>query len=144
MNETFGAKEKLQLLSIDHVVSWARAWLSSVSEDRTYEILDSEGMKWQTEINNEWSVEDWKDMVGRVADLANAYKQVPACPSDASFGIIAVQDPNLGKVKLFKALSLMFGETAAVYGFIRFSRALSALGARLFDLVIVEFFDDLT
>ena len=38
----------------------------------------------------------------------------------------------------------MFGETAAVYGFLRFSRAIAALAAALLDLVLVEFFDDFT
>ena len=38
----------------------------------------------------------------------------------------------------------MFGETAAVYGFIRISRALSAIASRLFYLLVVEYFDDFT
>ena len=36
----------------------------------------------------------------------------------------------------------MFGEAAAVYAFLRFSRALSALACSLFRTVAVEFFDD--
>ena len=36
----------------------------------------------------------------------------------------------------------MFGETAAVYAFLRVSRALSAILSRLFLIVGVEFFDD--
>ena len=38
----------------------------------------------------------------------------------------------------------MFGQVAAVYAFLRFSRALSAIASKLFDLVVVEFFDDFT
>eukprot|EP00973_Karenia_brevis_P040987 5671661-Karenia_brevis.AAC.1 len=38
----------------------------------------------------------------------------------------------------------MFGQTAAVYSFLRFSRALSMIAAKLFRLVSVEFFDDFT
>jgi hypothetical protein len=36
----------------------------------------------------------------------------------------------------------MFGETGAVYAFLRISRAIAALASRLFHLIIVEFFDD--
>ena len=39
---------------------------------------------------------------------------------------------------------MMFGETAAVYGFLRISRALAAIAARIFNLMVVEFFDDFT
>lgn len=46
--------------------------------------------------------------------------------------------------KLYKSRSLMFGQAAAVYGFLRFSRAIAALGTSLLALVLVEFFDDFT
>ena len=45
-------------------------------------------------------------------------------------------------MKLYRATALMFGETAAVYAFLRISRALSAILSRLFLIVGVEFFDD--
>eukprot|EP00973_Karenia_brevis_P036709 5058231-Karenia_brevis.AAC.1 len=38
----------------------------------------------------------------------------------------------------------MFGETAAVYAFLRISRALAALASRLFWLTVVNYFDDFT
>eukprot|EP00973_Karenia_brevis_P010996 1488992-Karenia_brevis.AAC.1 len=38
----------------------------------------------------------------------------------------------------------MFGQTAAVYSFLRFSRALSAIFKKIFLLTVVEFFDDFT
>ncbi len=65
-------------------------------------------------------------------------------PSCQSFSVIGAQDPSSGIVKLFEAWALMFGETAAVYGFLRISRALSTIASRIFDLMIVEFFDDFT
>ena len=76
--------------------------------------------------------------VGRLAD-----KQLARHPAHASLSIDAVLGPE-GEVKLFKALSLMFGTTAAVYAFLRFSRALSSLAARMLDLLVIEFFDDFT
>ena len=38
----------------------------------------------------------------------------------------------------------MFGETAAVYSFVRLSRAIAHIAAKLLHLVVVEFFDDFT
>ena len=38
----------------------------------------------------------------------------------------------------------MFGETAAVYAFLRLSRALSTLASKLLDLIVIEFIDDFT
>jgi hypothetical protein len=81
-------------------------------------------------------------LVGRVTDLANAYKQMPVHPADASVSVIAVQRPDSKEVSLFRAIALMFGETGAVYAFLRISRAIAALASRLFHLVVVEFFDD--
>ena len=63
-------------------------------------------------------------------------------PLDRHLSIVAVQCPEDLLVKFFRAKSLMFGQTAAVYGFLRFSRALSALAGEIFKLVTVEFFDD--
>ena len=38
----------------------------------------------------------------------------------------------------------MFGETAAVYAFLRLSHALAAIAVKTFSLLVVEFFDDFT
>ena len=91
-----------------------------------------------------WSVGQWCNLHGRVADLKAAYKQLPRHPAHASVSVVAVQDPSGSKVHFFQALSLMFGETAAVYGFLRFSRAIAAIACQIFKLVVVEFFDDFT
>jgi len=131
VNDAFGAEEKISLLSIDHVVAWSRAWASA-------------GELWACWLHEGWCLATWTDLVGRVADLKGAYKQVAVHPANASVSIVAVQEPGSFKVRLFRALALMFGETAAVYAFLRLSRAIAALATRLFDLVVVEFFDDFT
>jgi len=144
VNDAFGAREKVKLLSIDHVIAWARAWLGAVDEHRNVSILDAGGGRWIGELHRDWSLTEWRDLKGRVADLRNAYKQVAVHPAHSAFSVVAVQNPQGGKVELFRAVALMFGETAAVYGFLRISRALAALCARLFHLLLVEFFDDFT
>eukprot|EP00973_Karenia_brevis_P095366 12426998-Karenia_brevis.AAC.1 len=58
--------------------------------------------------------------------------------------VIAACDPGSGEAKLFTSNTLSFGQTAAVYGFLRFSRAISALARTIFGVSTVEFFDDFT
>ena len=144
VNNAFGSKEKVQLLGVDHVIAWSRAWLGAYKDDGGFDLVDSLGEKWCGRINKDWTKEEWRKIRGRITDLSNAYKQVPVNPRDKALSIIAVQDPDSMTVKLFRAMSLMFGETSAVYAFLRISRALSTLATRLFDLVVVEFFDDFT
>jgi len=144
VNDAFGSSEKVALLSVDHIVSWSRARLECCNEDRKVRLVDNAGTEWNGQLHDSWSVEDWRSIQGRVADLQNAYKQLAVHPSCQSFSVIAAQDPSSGIVKLFEAWALMFGETAAVYGFLRISRALSTIASRIFDLMIVEFFDDFT
>ena len=46
VKEMFGTTEKVQLLSVGHVVAWARAWISSVSDEGMFQIHDSNGEVW--------------------------------------------------------------------------------------------------
>ena len=143
INRAFGSEQKVSLLGIDHVVSWSRAILQA-EKDGKVEVTDNTGAKWETQLNPEWRKGKWASLTGRVADLKNAYKQVAVAPEHKSFNVIAVYDPIGKQTRLFRALSLMFGQTAAVYAFLRISRAIAALGTRLFSLFLVEYFDDFT
>ena len=142
-NRAFGSEQKVSILGIDHVVSWSRAILQSAKDDY-FQILDNRGDKWETKMHHEWTQKKWSSLAGRVADLKNAYKQVAVAPEHRSFNVIAVYDPFERQTKLFRAMSLMFGQTAAVYAFLRISRAIAAIGTRLFSLFLVEYFDDFT
>ena len=143
VNDAFGAEEKVSLLGIDHVIAWAKAWAGSQRNGRCFQVSDNCGDKWSGLVHPGWE-DNWSNLLGRVTDLKAAYKQVASHPSSKSVSVVAVTNPGSGKVELFRALSLMFGETAAVYAFLRLSRALAAVAARLFDLVVVEYFDDFT
>ena len=105
-------------------------------------ITDTSGKVWSTELHRDWSEEDWRNLVGRVADLKGAYKQLPVFPGHQAFSVLAVKRPYDQAVMLFETKSLMFGQSAAVYGFLRFSRAIAAIAAVTFNLLVVEFFDD--
>ena len=144
VNQCFGAEEKIAMMGVDQVVSWARAWIGACNDDRSVEVKDNTDQVWRCRLHEGWRLEQWRSLNGRVTDLANAYKQLPVHPADAGVSVIAVQQPSSERVHLYRALSLMFGETGAVYGFLRVSRALATLAARLFNLIVVEFFDDFT
>ena len=143
INRAFGSQQKVAILGIDHVVAWSRALIQSEKE-RWVSIADSQGAAWETWLHPSWSSTQWRDLKGRVADLKNAYKQVAVAPEHKAFNVIAIYDPTERKTKLFRALALMFGQTAAVYAFLRISRALAALGSNLLSLFLVEYFDDFT
>ena len=142
VNAAFGTAEKISMLGVDQVVGWAKAWCESTSDDRSVSLLDSAGQRYSGWLHEDWELDDWRHLLGRVADLKNAYKQLPRHPAHAVLSIIAVPDPHTLDIAFFEAYSLMFGEAAAVYAFLRFSRALSALACSLFRTVAVEFFDD--
>ena len=140
-NAAFGAGQKIAMKGLDDVVAISKARLESFSDDKYFALEDDEGGWWEGEIHEEWSKDDWSDLVGRVADLKSAYKQLPSSPAHSLVSVISLSDPS-GVPSFFRAISLMFGATAAVYAFLRFSRALAYLGAKLLKVSLVEFFDD--
>ena len=80
---------------------------------------------------------------GRVADLQQAYKQLPSSLYRKALDMLAVECLSWER-KPYRARSPMFGQAAAVYSFMRFSRAVVELGMSLLSLVLVQFFDDFT
>ena len=141
-NMAFGSNEKVSLKSLDTVVAYARAWLEATDDSGQVRVHDTAGKVWTAWLEESWG-RDWSNLVGRVADLKGAYKQLPRHSAHRCFSIVCLRRKN-GDVQFFEALSLMFGQTAAVYAFLRFSRAISALANELLCLTCVEFFDDFT
>ena len=143
VNPAFGSREKVSLFGTDQIVSWAKV-KDQCTNDRLVELTDTAGQVWSIRLADDWDESEWKTVLGRVADLKSAYKQLASNPKHASLAVIALRNPFTRKTALFRTLSLMFGQTAAVYAFLRFSRAIASLAARLLSLIIVEFFDDFT
>lgn len=143
INAAFGASEKFQMKNLDQVVAWLRAWAEGVKSGTDLVLEDSAGSSWREHIHAEWGAGEVGRVQGRVADLRQAYKHLPSAPAHRALGIVAVKCPS-GEKKLFKSRSLRFGQAAAVYGFLRFSRGIAALATSLLSLIIIEFFDDFT
>ena len=99
-NWAFGTVEKIELKSLDTVVALSRAWLESIEDGRDGEcqvkFTDTAGKVWRTELSPEWRRDDFIDLVGRVADLKGAYKQLACCPAHKCFGVIALQRKDSG------------------------------------------------
>ena len=55
--------------------------------------------------------------MGRLWELAKAYRQLPRDPSQAHISIVAVFDPTTSRWTYFEQLAMAFGETSAVFHF---------------------------
>jgi hypothetical protein len=142
VNAAYGSGMKVNMKGLDSVVNIAKARIESV-RDGSFALQDTSGEWWCCNLHKDWTQDQWVDLAGRVADLKSAYKQLATHPAHAAAAVIALRSPQ-GDTKFFRAYSLMFGTTAAVYAFLRFSRAISVLAARLLSVTVVEFFDDFT
>eukprot|EP00973_Karenia_brevis_P003334 459644-Karenia_brevis.AAC.1 len=69
------------MLGLDQVVEWARAWQDSCKEEGVVRVFDDRGKWWTSNLNKEWSNRSFSSVVGRVADLKSAYKQLPLHPA---------------------------------------------------------------
>ena len=143
INPAFGTEEKVQMKGVDDIVAAGRAWEEGLDFNKmSYEFKEAGGKVRSGKISRAWSESEARTLSGRVADLKSAYKQLPRHPAHAALSIIAVKDPVSLTNRFFEALAMMFGTTAAVYAFLRFSRAIAAIAACSLSLVVVEFFDD--
>eukprot|EP00973_Karenia_brevis_P085910 11915827-Karenia_brevis.AAC.1 len=146
INSAFGAEEKISLNGLDDVIARARCWMeaieSAVGQVATF--FDKDDEQWAGPVHPDWKDDAGLELVGRVADLKSAYKQMPLSPSCRCFSVVAVLCPEVDVPKLFLTSSLSFGQTAAVYAFLRISRALATIALKCFRVQCVEFFDDFT
>jgi len=81
-------------------------------------------------------------LVGRLWDLAKAYRQLPRDPSQAHVSIVAVFHPMTSRWIFFEQLAMAFGETSAVFHFNLAARGLQFILTRLFAICCSHFFDD--
>ena len=62
---------------VDQIVAWARAWAHSTTDNKIT-LTDFGGKAHHYELHKDWTVSEWLNLVGRVADLKKAYKQLPS------------------------------------------------------------------
>ena len=75
-------------------------------------------------------------------DLSDAHKQLAIKPEQAYAAVVAALDESTNEALFFLAKTLLFGETAAVYGFNGVARLLEKIAVRMANLVCTNYFDD--
>ena len=77
--------EKLTLGGLDEVVAIGRTWISAVGDDRSVSLLGPSGEALQGLLHSEWTVLQARKLLGRTADLRDAYKQLAPRPAHQVF-----------------------------------------------------------
>ena len=117
VNEAFSSTVKLQLQDVDYVASM----ITFVAKEAA-----SRGIS--------------LDLKGKTFDLSKAYKQLAVRPDHHKHAIVGF--PIDGDWKFYRSISLPFGCTGSVYGFVRISQALWYVITRLLHCVCSHYFDD--
>ena len=82
------------------------------------------------------------DVQGWVLDERKAYRQIPVRPDQRRWSVIAMRDPNEGKVAFFVMIGHSFGLVSAVYNYNRRSAAITDILRRVFFVAAFNFYDD--
>ena len=142
-NSTVGGSEKVSLEGVDLLMAVAKFWVGCVREDRWVRIVLSTGEVLAGPLHDTWTLEEARQLHGRCADMRHAYKQVPQRPSHAWSAVLAVLDPAVREMRFFLSRTLLFGQSGAVIGVNRVSRALKQLLMVRLLLVVLAYVDDL-
>ena len=77
---------------------------------------------------------------GKTFDLSKAYKQLAVLPEHQQHAVVGF--PVEGVWKFYKSISLPFGCTGSVYGFVRISQALWFILSKVLKAITSHYFDD--
>ena len=141
INSTVTCHEKIDLEGIDHICATARFFLGAPNNHGGFSIPSASGIS-EARLAPTWSQECVSDLHGRCLDLKQAYKQLVRHPADRWASVLAVTNPEDAEVYFFEAVALPFGSISSVMAFNRSARALRTILAKLFRLVVTNFFDD--
>ena len=78
--------------------------------------------------------------LGKTFDLSKAYKQLAVLPAHQRHAVVGF--PVKGVWRFYKSISLPFGCTGSVYGFVRISQALWFITGKLLHCITSHYFDD--
>lgn len=117
VNEAYSSTIKLQLQDVDYVAAM-------VTE--ATKVAASAGMQC-----------DW---MGKTFDLSKAYKQLAVHPDHHQHAVVGFSVK--GVWRFYRSLSLPFGSTGSVYGFVRISQAICFVITKLLSCVCSHYFDD--
>ena len=117
VNDAYSSTVKLQLQDVDYVASMVVELAKAASKTGCQ-----------------------LELMGKTFDLSKAYKQVAVLPEHHKHSVVGF--PINGKWQFYRSLSLPFGCTGSVYGFVRISQAIWYIITRLLHCVCAHYFDD--
>ena len=118
VNAAYSSTVKLQLQDVDY----AAAMVVEVMRESADKL--GPNLKW----------------LGKTFDLSKAYKQLAVLPEHQRHAVVGF--PVKGVWRFYKSISLPFGCTGSVYGFVRMSQALWFITGKLLHCITSHYFDD--
>ena len=141
-NDSSDTPESIDAGGVDAIVAVARGWTEAVSGSSvSLAGLEQEG---SAALHPTLRSLSSRALVGRVVDLAKAYKQVPADPRTAPWSPTAVWNPRQERGEFFIPTVLPFGARNSVFGFYLLAVALQWIAGYGLYVPVVNFFDDFT
>ena len=139
VNSALAASESIDPSDVDQICANARLHSDAFCIDEKLRNANSPfyGLVRHAEVAND-------DLMGRIYDIASAYKQLAVQPEHRHLTVIAAFDPNTGQPKIFRQVSLPFGAAAAVLAFNWIATALCAVMQEVFMVGATHFYDDFT
>ena len=83
-------------------------------------------------------------LLGRMWDIASAYKNLAVRPSQAELAIVVVWDPAASCARLYRQLALPFGASASVLSFNWVGVSICSILTEIFRVGATAFYDDYT
>jgi len=77
-----------------------------------------------------------------ICDHRSAFKQLPVFPGHSDLALVTLARPADGAIFCFRPRTLVFGASAAVLGYNVVARTIASVFVRLFNIPVVNFFDD--
>ena len=118
VNAAYSSTVKLQLQDVDYAAAMV------VEMTRASTCLGATTMEW----------------FGKTFDLSKAYKQLAVMPDHQPHAVVGF--PVKGTWRFYKSISLPFGCTGSVYGFVRVSQAIWFLVSKMLCCITSHYFDD--
>jgi hypothetical protein len=113
-----------------------------VDDKRKVSLELSDGTLLEGTLRPGWTVSEARSLLGKTMDLKSAYRQLLSCSSCRWHTVVGVWDPESRRPAYFKSDALLFGLTASVMAFNRYSRTIWRIGVDLLDLLWSNYFDD--
>ena len=88
-NSTVSVPWKLVLRRVDEVAAIAATWIKAVKDDRKIIIQLPGGARLEGTLHEDFSIDDASALMGRLADLECAYKQLASSPAHAFARVVA-------------------------------------------------------